>query len=1155
MIKNYKFLTKVAMLLLTFLIPLAGWGQTYEMTTSLVAGDEVVLVNTSVTKELGSITTSGTTYGTAVDVENSTPVGSNLLTVVAGFTEGSFAFKTSNGKYLSWSSGNSLTSADEVTNASSWTITFDDEGNATVTNVGTTARILSYNSSSPRFACYGNMNQQRVRFYKKESAASDAPSITASNVNIDYDATEGDIAYTINNGVDGGVLSASVTEGNWLTLNDTSFESPIAFSCEANDGAERTATVTLTYSYGDNETVTKDVTVTQAAYVPTVPGYEIDFENEATQYTDWTFTNMESKQTGNGNVTAHGGTYYGTTGGKASASITTKTKIATPYTLTCYVTKQSNNTAASNWKIEVSSDGEVWTTVKEQSATSMTAGTWVELTASLTNYTDVYVRVSYSGSTAVRNIDDLTLVTEIPTSPLINAENPAELAYDATAGAIEYTITNPVTGGSLNANVTTGDWLTIGTIGESSVQFTCEANEGVKRTATVTLIYTYGNDTATKEVTVTQAANPNRPGTENNPYTVAQAREAIDNNTDITGVYAMGIVSEIVTPLNTEYGNITYNISADGTTTADQLQAYRGKSYDGGNFTSEDDIKVGDEVVVYGNLKKYNNTYEFDANNQLVSLHRPATTEPTITLEQTIVNVDALGAASTIGVTYENFGENLDYMLFFQDATGAPADFDWLHANFDNDHNIEFDVDANQSEEPRTAYLKVHVADQDAKEVYYSDVITFSQAGNIPKYTVNFLTDGGTFVPNNDFTNDNVVIEKGKYALPSATKDGFKLQGWNDGNMVYAAGSEYDFTADVDFTAVWVEKGNEYYALVTNTADITDGEYLIVYENENGSLAFDGGLETLDAIGNVISVTIDNNEIESNDVTNAASFTIESIEGGYSIKSKSGYYIGRTASTNGLNSNETTVYTNTISIDDNMNAVITSSGGPILRFNSASNQNRFRYYATGQQAIQLYKKVSLAPTTVKITIKDGFKATTYSCDKALDFTGQNIAAYIITNENGATTRVTKVPANTGLYIERGDTDGTISYDIPFLTNVMEADDVTVNWLEATDGSTVYSSGNTTYYAFGKQNGKEAFYKVPISGYTPSANKAVLKVGSWEFFGAKEMIEIHTGVTGIESIENGTIVNDNYYTIDGKLVKGQPTQKGIYVVNGRKVVIK
>ena len=68
-----------------------------------------------------------------------------------------------------------------------------------------------------------------------------------------------------------------------------------------------------------------------------------------------------------------------------------------------------------------------------------------------------------------------------------------------------------------------------------------------------------------------------------------------------------------------------------------------------------------------------------------------------------------------------------------------------------------------------------------------------------------------------------------------------------------------------------------------------------------------------------------------------------------------------------------------------------------------------------------------------------------------------------------------------------------------------------------------------------------------------AGKAYLRVPGAN--NAKEMIVIGGDVTGIESIENGTIVNDNYYTIDGKLVKGQPTQKGIYVVNGRKVVIK
>ncbi len=198
---------------------------------------------------------------------------------------------------------------------------------------------------------------------------------------------------------------------------------------------------------------------------------------------------------------------------------------------------------------------------------------------------------------------------------------------------------------------------------------------------------------------------------------------------------------------------------------------------------------------------------------------------------------------------------------------------------------------------------------------------------------------------------------------------------------------------------------------------------------------------------------------------------------------------------------------------------------------------------------------SVESGAVSITIKDGFKATTFSCDKALDFSAVEgiITAYIITDDKGSTTKVTTVPANTGLYIERDDTDGEVSYEVPFLANEEEADPVTGNKLIPTDGTEFKSDEFTTYYAFGKQNGKEAFYKVPTSGFTPSANKAVLAIDAVN--GAKEMIVIGGDVTGIESVENGTIVNDNYYTIDGKLVKGQPTQKGIYVVNGRKVVIK
>ena len=43
------------------------------------------------------------------------------------------------------------------------------------------------------------------------------------------------------------------------------------------------------------------------------------------------------------------------------------------------------------------------------------------------------------------------------------------------------------------------------------------------------------------------------------------------------------------------------------------------------------------------------------------------------------------------------------------------------------------------------------------------------------------------------------------------------------------------------------------------------------------------------------------------------------------------------------------------------------------------------------------------------------------------------------------------------------------------------------------------------------------------------------------------------VTGVENIKHGTIANNQYFDLQGRKVS-QP-QKGLYVVNGKKVVIK
>ena len=144
----------------------------------------------------------------------------------------------------------------------------------------------------------------------------------------------------------------------------------------------------------------------------------IDFESVASGYPDWTFANMLSKETGA--ITAKGGTYYGTTGGKATASITTKTAIPYPTSISFYVSKESKNTTASSWKIQVSSNNSTWTDVKTQSATSMTQGSWVEVTQDLSSYDHVYVRIYYTGSTAVRNIDDVTLTYSTSVAPTLS---------------------------------------------------------------------------------------------------------------------------------------------------------------------------------------------------------------------------------------------------------------------------------------------------------------------------------------------------------------------------------------------------------------------------------------------------------------------------------------------------------------------------------------------------------------------------------------------------------------------------------------------------------------------------------------------------------------------------------------------------------------
>ena len=175
-------------------------------------------------------------------------------------------------------------------------------------------------------------------------------------------------------------------------------------------------------------------------------------------------------------------------------------------------------------------------------------------------------------------------------------------------------------------------------------------------------------------------------------------------------------------------------------------------------------------------------------------------------------------------------------------------------------------------------------------------------------------------------------------------------------------GSDYTIVVDPANNQFKITKvtGPVTYEKVNSTEDVTDGNYLIVYEMGATGLAFDGSRAKLDDTSNNQEVTITDEKITTSD---AIYFTYDA--SAKTLKSASGYYIGNNSNSNGLSRSESAVLTNTITIDNDGNAVISAlqSGGTYnnyttLRFNSASNQSRFRYYTSGQQAIQLYKEVN-----------------------------------------------------------------------------------------------------------------------------------------------------------------------------------------------------
>ena len=191
----------------------------------------------------------------------------------------------------------------------------------------------------------------------------------------------------------------------------------------------------------------------------------------------------------------------------------------------------------------------------------------------------------------------------------------------------------------------------------------------------------------------------------------------------------------------------------------------------------------------------------------------------------------------------------------------------------------------------------------------------------------------------------------------------------------------------------------------------------------------------------------------------------------------------------------------------------------------------------------------------EVTVPAGEMITYYKDENLKLEENSGAQLYTITavaDGKATATELTISPANTAILVKNlSDTETKTFLLIP---TEETADNVTAYagfTGTLTAGQIDASTSTQTNYAF---NGKQFVYvktAIPVA-----ANKAWLAIPTTVHAATRSIsIVFGDGTTGIEAIDNGQLTIDNWYDLNGRKLDGKPTRKGVYIQNGKKVVIK
>jgi len=214
----------------------------------------------------------------------------------------------------------------------------------------------------------------------------------------------------------------------------------------------------------------------------------------------------------------------------------------------------------------------------------------------------------------------------------------------------------------------------------------------------------------------------------------------------------------------------------------------------------------------------------------------------------------------------------------------------------------------------------------------------------------------------------------------------------------------------------------------------------------------------------------------------------------------------------------------------------------------------FRYKVTGVGNYDgtIYSNEFKLFEGYELKIAAGEYATYYK-DEALYVEDEDAKLYTITtvsNETATATELTVAAAYTPLLVKNNAAEAKTILLIP--TTTATSDDVTPyegfkGTLEATQIAASTATQNN--YAL---NGKEFVWV--MDAIDIAANRAWLEIPATTTNG-RALTIVFGDVTGLTPANIAKAMNGDWYTLDGMKLQAAPTKKGVYILNGKKVVVK